>query len=331
MTPKNQQSSKMKDKIPLVDAKLAKVNGIGKHKEPLKKDLIVKINNLEKKIEDLEHKNETLEATNSKNLETIKCLQTKIENIPKNNNACSRETQTERGIELKCTECNFQATSSSELSWHLCKTHGWSEEHDLDMSTGPRYCDKCDFEAADGYEMDGHMWSEHDEEDEGSFECQYCDEKFAVLKDLMVHKKTQHEEKVSSCWYFLNKSCIYGEDKCWFSHERYESHEDENFNICRICGERFSTLTMYMKHMKSEHLEIVKECKNFLEGRCSYNKNCWFKHEESHKKEKNEEVNNENNKEMMNKLFEMVEKYTKRIVNVEDLVKKTITDTCKNQ
>ena len=49
------------------------------------------------------------------------------------------------------------------------------------------------------------------------------------------------------------------------------------------------------------------------------------------KKKKNEEVDNENNKEMMNKLFEMVEKYTKRIVNVEDLVKKTITDTYKNQ
>ena len=34
---------------------------------------------------------------------------------------------------------------------------------------------------------------------------------------------------------------------------------------------------------------------------------------------------------IMSKLFEMVEKFTKRIVNVEDLVKKTITDTYKNQ
>ena len=197
------------------------------------------------------------------------------------------------------------------------------EDHDLDMSTGPRYCEKCDFEAPNGYEMDGHMWSEHDEEEEDAFKCQYCDENFTLLKDLMGHKKTQHEEKISLCWYFFNKSCTFG-DKCWFSHKIYDSQEEEN---CNICGKSFITMTLYMKHMKSEHYGIVKDCKNFKEGKCSYNENCWFKHQGIHKKENEniEDVDNENNAEMMKKIFEIVEKFTKRIVDVEDMVKKTVT------
>ena len=83
MTPKTHQSSKLKNKIPLVEAKVTKVNGVGKQKEPLKNDLIVKDDSLEKKIEYLEKRNETLEASNSENIEIIKCLQTKLENIHK--------------------------------------------------------------------------------------------------------------------------------------------------------------------------------------------------------------------------------------------------------
>ena len=338
MTPKTHQSSKLKNKIPLVEAKVSKVSGVGKQREPLKKDLIAKVDSLEKKIEYLEKRNETLEATNSENIEIIKCLQTKIENTHKNRITCSKETQTERGIELKCTECNFQATSSSELSWHLCENHGWSEDHDLDLSTGPRYCDKCDFEAANGYEMDGHMWSEHEEEDERSYNCQYCDENFVILQDLMYHKKTEHVEKVSSCWFFMNDSCTYGEDKCWFSHKRNDSQADQNSSNCYVCGKSFSTTTLFMKHMKAEHHEKVKDCKKYKEGKCSFYENCWFKHEALDKEEnqKNEEVKNENsqgnehlnNKENVShdktiqKLMDIVEKFTKRVVGVEEIVLK---------
>ena len=74
-------------------------------------------------------------------------------------------------------------------------------------------------------------------------------------------------------------------------------------------------------------INVVKDCKNFKEGKCSYNENCWFKHQGIHKKENEniEDVDNENNAEMMKKIFEIVEKFTKRIVDVEDMVKKTVT------
>ena len=50
MTPKTHQTSKLKNKIPLVEAKVTKVSGVGKQREPLKKDLIAKVDSLEKKI-----------------------------------------------------------------------------------------------------------------------------------------------------------------------------------------------------------------------------------------------------------------------------------------
>ena len=58
----------------------------------------------------------------------------------------SKETQVEAGFDSKCIECNFQATSNSEFSWHMEENHGWSHDQsqeDLDSSEGVR----CDYEA----------------------------------------------------------------------------------------------------------------------------------------------------------------------------------------
>ena len=46
----------------------------------------------------------------------------------KEKNVVSKETQVEIGNELKCSECEFQATSDSEFSWHMGKNHGWSHD-----------------------------------------------------------------------------------------------------------------------------------------------------------------------------------------------------------
>ena len=121
----------------------------------------------------------------------------------------------------------------------------------------------------------------------------------------------------------MNESCTYGEDKCWFSHKRNDSQADQNSSNCYVCGRSFNSTTLFMKHMKAEHHEKVKDCKKYNEGKCSFYENCWFKHEVLDKEEnqKDEEVNNENNVEMMKKLLEIVEKYTKRIVDVEEMVR----------
>ena len=320
MKQKALQPSKMKKKIPLLESKPTKVNGVSKPKEPLKKDLMIqmtvlqnKFDTLEKNIKQLEQVNETLEDTNNKNLEIIKCLQIQIENIKKEKHTLSKQTQTESGIEFKCSECNFEATSNTELSWHLSENHGWLQDQtykELDMSAGPRFCDKCEYEAEDGYVLYGHTCAEHDEEDTKLIVCQYCEENFPSFKYLMIHKKVEHVDKVSFCWYFSHGCCIYG-DKCWFNHKESQNQSDQKSIYCNICGETFLTITQFMKHKKYEHIENVKMCKFYKEGNCSYLENCLFIHENLNKKE------NENNDKMIQKLFDVVEKFTEKIITVE--------------
>ena len=40
--------------------------------------------------------------------------------------------------------------------------------------------------------MDGHKWGEHDDEDLDSLRCNFCDNTFSSLRDLMFHKKDEH-------------------------------------------------------------------------------------------------------------------------------------------
>ena len=121
MKQKNYQQSKAKVKIPLVEAQLSKVSGVNKvnkAKEPLKKDLIIQLDqlqekyiNLENKFKDLGEVNKALNDQNNKNLETITFMQKKIESFEKEKGKANvaEQTQTERGIDLKCIECNFEA------------------------------------------------------------------------------------------------------------------------------------------------------------------------------------------------------------------------------
>ena len=327
MKQKNHQPVKIKNKIPLVETKLQKVC---KNKEPLKKDLIIQLANLQENYENLEDKfkkiekeNKNLHIENKENTEKIKCMQRQIENYKKDKPTITKQTQTERGIELKCTECNFEALTNTELSWHMGEVHGWSEDQrndEIDMEAGPRYCGKCNFEAANGYELDGHIWSEHDENDCEPFTCQICDKTFPLLKDLMRHKKNDHKEKVSLCWNFANGSCIYGEKNCWYNHN--ESASAQTHTKCSICGETFTSIGFFKRHMKSEHTEKVKECNKYKEGCCSYLDNCWFIHENlSSNNVENNENKNENNNDMA-RLFDIVEKYTEKVLKIEEMVKK---------
>ena len=153
MKQKNYQQSKVKVKIPLVETQLSKVSGVNRvnnAKEPLKKDLIIQLDqlqekyiNLENKFKDLGEVNKALNDQNNKNLETITCMQKKIESFEKEKGKTSvtKQTQTEKGIDLKCTECNFEAFTNTELSWHLGEIHGWSDDQkneEVDMDYGPR-------------------------------------------------------------------------------------------------------------------------------------------------------------------------------------------------
>ena len=48
---------------------------------------------------------------------------------------------------------------------------------------------------------------------------------------------------------------------------------------CFFCGKTFTGKNELMKHRKREHVNIVKECDKYREGKCGFeNEFCWFLH-----------------------------------------------------
>ena len=261
-----------------------------KTKVPLKADLVIKLNELQKNFDSLEATNQNLEAINRQNLEKIKGLQEKIKTLEKEQQVMPKLTQTECGFEIKCTECNLEATDQAELRLHMESIHGRSNGHDqsgddLDSSEGARDCRRCDYLAEDRYDLDGHIWYEHEEDEDGRILCKFCGEKFASIANLMKHKKIKHREKVNICKNFNDSGCPFEDQKCWFLHMKNE----ETFK-CNICDTTFESQSDFMKHRKTKHKERVQMCKN--KERCVFKNLCWFIHEALNSQMKNE--NNEN-------------------------------------
>ena len=74
-----------------------------------------------------------------------------------------------------------------------------------------------------------------------------------------------------------------------------------------------------MKHKKSEHIATVKECRNASSESCSYGEQtCWFCHDLP--VVKNELANNKN-EEVTEKILKIMEKFTLRIIDLENLIK----------
>ena len=151
-------------------------------------------------LKELEDRYKELEVTNLMHLEKINFLEERIKTFEKEEQPLSNYTQTESGLELKCSECNFAASSESEFSWHMGKAHRWSHDQsseDLDSSEGIRDCRRCEYQAEDKYDLDGHIWTEHEEDEDGEIKCKFCDERFANVANLMKHKKVKHKEKIA--------------------------------------------------------------------------------------------------------------------------------------
>ena len=76
-----------------------------------------------------------------------------------------------------------------------------------------------------------------------------------------------------------------------------------------------------LKHRKREHKDLIAPCRNILKGACKFGKSkCWFNHdniENSNESEVTENLNKENN-DVIQKLFEMMETMTERIVQMEE-------------
>ena len=72
-----------------------------------------------------------------------------------------------------------------------------------------------------------------------------------------------------------------------------------------------------MQHKRSEHAEIVQICKNMNScpyQNCWFEQNCWFRHEPYEQ--------NNGKQEVTEKILSVIEKFTQRIVKLENMINK---------
>ena len=162
-------------------------------------------------------------------------------------------------------------------------------------------------------ELTAHKQQHIPNEVQISVTCNFCEKNFPTKKDLMAHKKKEHVETLAKCWNFSAGNCTFGDKDCWFSHNSFEKPDQNNLK-CNFCDKTFSVLP---ELLKQEHRLVVPQCRNICNGTCKYGSiNCWFNHDNLDTNE-NDRFIKENN-EVNQKLFEIMEKITERIVKMEE-------------
>ena len=182
------------------------------------------------------------------------------------------------------------------------------------------FCVECEYPAEDIFDLGEHMYEVHAElNDVYSIACHHCGNHFKTKSDLMIHRKKHHEERVSQCSFFIEGKCTHG-DECWYSHKSDSRKVLTEFK-CKTCEEVFKFKSEFMKHRRAKHIESVPLCRDASNGRCQFGKiKCWFNHEEDDfANETRYEENGINiNQEVIDKIFDMMENVTKRIMMIEN-------------
>ena len=270
---------------------------------------------------------EALKETNIENLKTIASMKERLETFEKETS--SMQTQTD----MNCNECTFKGINNLDLDWHMKNFHGWAsvqESKDMNISLAshaPRVCGKCGYEAEDLYDYDAHTWSEDCKENEtpnieakqsNGLNCKICEKAFNSKRDLMEHRKKEHTESVNVCWNFSSGKCGYGDEKCWFTHDKIS----KSIFKCNFCGKTFESQSEFLTHRIQYHRQIVPPCRNLQNGKCPYtNENCWFNHNgnEIMNENENNDAEIEENKEVIQKIFQMMENFTKEIMKMKEI------------
>ena len=94
---------------------------------------------------------------------------------------------------------------------------------------------------------------------------------------------------------------------------------------CRICEKVFRVRFEFMQHRNQHHLETVPTWRDTFGGTCKFGRvKCWFNHDETDSSNANrntENANNDNvNQEVLDKMFNMMEDFTQRIMELENKI-----------
>jgi hypothetical protein len=153
-----------------------------------------------------------------------------------------------------------------------------------------------------------HKNEEHQQKSEtkktNCFQCKFCEDSFDSKRELMKHRKKEHSDRVSVCWKFTSGECEYGIEKCWFNHSSSAKCEIK----WKFCEQIFPNQYEFLTHPKQFHVQFVPPCRIVTNGTCNYtNENCWFNHKENGKINENNEKENEENREVIQKIIQLKE------------------------
>ena len=113
----------------------------------------------------------------------------------------------------------------------------------------------------------------------------------------MIHNK---KANVSVCCNFPAGNCELGDDLCWYIHCEESRKEKMSVVKCNNCDKVFNNINNLLQHKKSEHMSVVKKCKNFLNDTCRYgDQQCWFRYDNDIQ-------------EVTEQIFKMMEQFTQR-------------------
>ena len=247
MTSKGNQRLKRKNNFP--DTKMEP-----NLKALKKEDIISHFNTLQANFNILEKKNVDLEKKNKTHIEAISLLEETVKILE------------EQAYQIKrVKETKEISTDTSELK---------------DPNTQLYLCGDCDFIADCMHDFNDHTHSPEDFEDDEDtlFTCNFCDESFKTLSEVMKHKKSLHTSSVQHCKQYLENDCFYGKS-CWFLHSESLKNSEPRHG-CNFCEAKFRTQNTLREHMKLLHFQSVSKCKS--ENDCKFGpRKCWFIHQEN--------------------------------------------------
>ena len=289
----------------------------------VKMDLLQQLNDaLLEEVKSNEKAIAILKGKEKKYMDAIKSLEEHVERLRREKSNCVSDLETQTSsdpedseVQIPCKNCVYVATCEEELHWHMDYEHSITTDMQYETDFPCEICAKwCRTEA----DLTHHL-KRHEYESESRslnnrndmLSCNFCDKRYQSNKDLMIHKKKEHSEKVKICWNHSSGNCEFGDDQCWFLH----TNKSKDFEIdCKICGKLFTNLNQFLNHKKNEHATSVQQCKHEKNNSCPYGpQKCWYLHSLT----KNNEVNNVN-QEVIEKIFNMMEQFTDRILNLEN-------------
>lgn len=253
---------------------------------------------LKKKLKQKEDEDFNMEVEEEDTAKIRAVVSPQSESTPQNNNDKIKE-------DICCPYCDFTGITKTQIRKHMNTKHVQKVDiMDKSKITEDEFnCMDCPFQSTSEKQLRNHIVIKH------MIKCRICGNDFKDKRHLMLHRKKEHASLVAPCRKFSENSCPYLEESCFWTHSE-KRVLDENNIACIICGKSFKSKTELMIHRKKEHINTVRECDKFKEGRCGFTENfCWFKHSRNMINEQN--IND-------NDIFENLEE------NVESELKESV-------